>query len=183
MPTAVVVTVRGKVQRVGYRRYVLDIAQEEGVSGEVRNQNDGTVLVFAQADGKALASFLRRLRAPPPPAFVKDAQERKARPKKAKGFRMASQGLAEEMQEGFGAMQSEFGIFRGEFDNFASRTDKNFTTMNQKYGEISEKLSAIMTQLAEQLQSMRSEAKETATTLNESLKLLREAVDRLPKSP
>ena len=53
--------------------------------------------------------------------------------------------------------------------------------MNQKYGETSEKLSAMMAQPADQLQSMTAEAKETSMTLNESLKLLKQAVERLPR--
>ncbi len=188
MLRAKVVTVRGRVQRVGYRRYVLDAAQEEGVAGYVRNQPDGSVLIFAQGEGGQLSSFLERIRSPPPPALVKEVQERRARPSKSKAFRVMSKGLAEEIQEGFGAMQaefrdyrSEFRDYRGEFRGFASRTDGSFATMNQKYGEISEKLSAIMAQLADQLQSMRADAKETSMTLNESLKLLKEAVERLPK--
>lgn len=203
MPRAEVVTVKGRVQRVGYRRYVLDVAQEEGVVGYVKNQSDGSVQILAQGEGGSLSSFLKRIRSPPPPALVKDVREKKAKPTKSKAFRMLSKGLAEEMQEGFGAMQSEFRDYRdefrdfrsefkdyraefkdyrGEFRDFASRTDNNFAAMNQKYGEISEKLSAIMAQLADQLQSMRSEARETAATLNESLRLLKEAVDRLPKT-
>ena len=194
MPRAAYVTVKGRVQRVGYRRYVLDVAQEEGVAGHVTNQPDGSVQIFVQGEGGPLSSFLKRIRSPPLPALVKDVQERRAKPTKSKAFRIVSKGLAEEMQEGFGAMQAEFRDcreefrdyreefrdYRGEFGGFASRTDNNFATMNQKYGEISEKLSAIMAQLADQLQSMRAEAKETAATLNESLRLLREAVDRLP---
>ncbi len=202
MLRAKVIKVKGRVQRVGYRRYVLDAAQEEGVAGYVRNQPDGSVLIFAQGEGGQLSSFLERIRSPPPPALVKEVQEKRARPSKSKAFRVMSKGLAEEIQEGFGAMQaefkdyrsefrdyrsefrdyrSEFRDYRGEFEGFASRTDGSFATMNQKYGEISEKLSAIMAQLADQLQSMRADAKETSMTLNESLKLLKEAVERLPK--
>lgn len=205
MRRAVIVTVKGKVQRVGYRRYVLDIAQEEGVAGEARNQPDGSVRVFAQGKDDSIASFLRKLRTPSPPAVVKEVQERKARPRAVKGFRMVSGGVSEEMQEGFGAMQAEFSAYRGEFRGFASRTDKNFRdlggkfdgfagqtdanfrAMDTKYGEISEKLSQILSALADQakrseamVESMRNEARETASTLNESLRLLKEAVGRLP---
>jgi acylphosphatase len=188
MLRAKVVIVKGRVQRVGYRRYVLDAAQEEGVAGYVRDQPDGSVRIFAQGEGGHLSSFMKRIQSPPPPALVREVQERRAKPSKSKAFRVISKGLAEEIQEGFGAMQaefrdyrSEFRDYRGEFRGFASRTDGSFATMNQKYGEISEKLSAIMAQLADQLQSMRADAKETSMTLNESLKLLKEAVERLPK--
>jgi acylphosphatase len=239
---AVRVTVRGRVQRVGYRRYLLDTAQEEGISGYVRNMPDGSVVVQAQGEPSALRSFLRKLKSPPLPTRVKSVEERTSRPSgKTKGFSLVSGGLAEEMQEGFGSMQgefrdygsefknfrsefkdyrqefrdyrSDFEDYRGEFedyrtgfkgfasrtddsfrtlgdklDSFANRTDENFNRMNAKYGEISDKLSAIMSQLTEQvgktletLDSMRTETAQTAQTLNESLRLLREAVDRLPR--
>jgi acylphosphatase len=37
------VRVYGRVQRVGYRRFVLDSAQELGLSGHVKNERDGSV--------------------------------------------------------------------------------------------------------------------------------------------
>lgn len=220
---AVRVTVRGKVQRVGYRRYLLDSAQEEGVSGYARNVPDGSVAVFAQGEPRSLRSFLKKLRSPPRPAKVRNVEERSAKPSaKVRAFRLVSGGLAEEMQEGFGAMQSEFGEHRSEFkgfkaefrdyrsefsgfasrtdgdlsalggklDSFASRTGDDFSQMNARYGEISDKLSGIMAQLTEQakrsqetLDAVRTEAAQTAQTLNESLGLLKEAVERLPRQP
>jgi hydrogenase maturation factor HypF (carbamoyltransferase family) len=39
---AVEAVARGRAQRVGYRRYVLDLAQELGVTGYVKNLDDGT---------------------------------------------------------------------------------------------------------------------------------------------
>ena len=203
MKKAVVAVVKGRVQGVGYRRFVLDSAQDEGIMGHVKNLPDGSVEVFAQGEDGSLRSFLRRIGAPPLPAVVKDLKQRGTKPTKSKGFRLIYGGLSEELQEGFGAMQAEFGDYRNgfkdyrsefkdyrnefkdyrsEFKDFAGRTDTNFATMNQKYGEISEKLSAIMAQLADQLQSVRAEAKETAATLNESLRVLKEAVERLPKA-
>ncbi len=64
MLRAKVVTVKGRVQRVGYRRYVLDAAQEEGVAGYVRDQPDGSVRIFAQGEGGHLSSFMKRIQSP-----------------------------------------------------------------------------------------------------------------------
>ena len=36
-------TIRGRVQRVGFRAYVKYKADQHGVSGWVRNRNDGSV--------------------------------------------------------------------------------------------------------------------------------------------
>jgi acylphosphatase len=44
---AVLARVCGRVQRIGYRRFVLDSAQELGLSGYVKNERDGSVTIFA----------------------------------------------------------------------------------------------------------------------------------------
>ena len=202
----------GRVQRVGFRRYVQDVGQEEGVSGHVRNEDDGSVTVFAQGERGRLDAFFARIRQAEPPVAIRSIEVRGARPKPRmkKGFRTVSANLGDDFNEGMGAMQSEFRDYRSEFKGFhgefrdyrsefrdyraefrgfAERTDSNFRTMNDKYGEISAKLSAIMDGLAdlakrsqEMLESMRREEKETAASLNESLRLLRDAVERLPKA-
>jgi uncharacterized coiled-coil DUF342 family protein len=83
--------------------------------------------------------------------------------------------------------RKEFRDYRSEFGGFASRTDESFKLMNSKYGEISEKLSAIMADLAAQakhttelLERFDAESKESRDRLDESLRLLRDAVERLP---
>jgi len=188
----------GRVQRVGYRRFVLDSAQELGVAGYVKNEKDGSVTVFAQGDDGALERFLERLKSPPPPAQVRSVDARDAAPKpRLKYFVIKPSLLQEELQEGFGAMQSifmdywgefrdyrdEFRGFVGEFRDyrdefrgfvgeFAKRTDENFKLIMVKYGEISDKLTTI-------LETLIKESRETRVMLNETMKLLREALEKL----
>ena len=109
----------GRVQRVGYRRFVLDSAQELGVAGYVKNEKDGSVTVFAQGDDGALERFLERLKSPPPPAQVRSVDARDAAPKpRLKYFVIKPSLLQEELQEGFGAMQSIFMDYWGEFRDY-----------------------------------------------------------------
>ncbi|MGQ9514354.1 MAG: acylphosphatase [Thermoproteota archaeon] len=61
------VKVEGRVQRIGYKRFVLDVAQELGIYGYVKNERDGSVSIFAQADEEKLNRFLERIRAPDEP--------------------------------------------------------------------------------------------------------------------
>jgi acylphosphatase len=113
------VKVFGRVQRVGYRRYVLDSAQELGLSGYVRNEKDGSVTVFVQGDDAAVENFIEKLKTPPQPAHVKSLEVKDARPRPAlKYFTIKPSPLHEELQEGFGAMQSIFIDYRGEFRGF-----------------------------------------------------------------
>jgi acylphosphatase len=221
---ALVIGVFGRVQRVGYRRFVLDSAQELGVAGYVRNERDGSVKVFAQGDEAVLEKFVERLKSPPPPAQVRSVDVRDAAPKpRLKYFVIKPSPLAEELQEGFGAMQSvfmdywgefrdyrnefrsfvgefrdhrnefrsfvdefrdyreefrgfvgEFSDYRNEFREFAKRTDENFRLILAKYGEISDKLTTI-------LETLVRESRETREMLNESLRLLREVLERFSR--
>jgi acylphosphatase len=116
---ASLVKVFGRVQRVGYRRHVLDSAQELGLSGYVRNEKDGSVTVFVQGDDAAVEKFIDKLKTPPQPAHVKSLEVKDARPRPAlKYFTIKPSPLHEELQEGFGAMQSIFIDYWGEFRGF-----------------------------------------------------------------
>ncbi|MCX8204971.1 MAG: acylphosphatase [Candidatus Nezhaarchaeota archaeon] len=201
MVAALKLMVKGRVQRVGFRRYVLDLAQELGLSGYVKNLPDGSVEILIQGGEELVKGFLEALKKPPPPAIVREVLEEKAEPRpEVKEFKIIYGELAEELQEGFGAMQSifteywrefrdywgefreyrqEFRDFRGEFREyrqefreFVKRTDENFKLLFEKYGEISSKLTII-------LEALIRESKETREALNEALKLLREAVEKL----
>jgi acylphosphatase len=116
---ASLVKVFGRVQRVGYRRYVLDSAQELDLSGYVRNEKDGSVTVFVQVDDAAVEKFIKKYKTPPQPAHVKSLEVKDARPRPAlKYFTIKPSPLHEELQEGFGAMQSIFIDYEGEFRGF-----------------------------------------------------------------
>ena len=62
--------VRGRVQGVGYRYFVMREAAALGVSGFARNLPDGSVEVIAEAADDVLAEFEGRLREGPSFASV-----------------------------------------------------------------------------------------------------------------
>jgi acylphosphatase len=64
--------VRGRVQGVGYRYFVLRQADALGVTGFARNHADGTVEVVAEGTDDALAGLEGRLREGPAFAEVTD---------------------------------------------------------------------------------------------------------------
>ena len=66
--------VSGRVQGVGFRYFVLEAAQAEGVHGWVRNRPDGCVEVNAEGDAEAIERLERRIRRGPPGARVDDVQ-------------------------------------------------------------------------------------------------------------
>lgn len=71
MPAATVhVTIRGRVQGVGYRAWAADEAETLGLSGWVRNRREGTVEAVISGEPAAVEMFLARCREGPPGAGV-----------------------------------------------------------------------------------------------------------------
>lgn len=69
--------VRGRVQGVGFRRYVLRWARTLGLDGWVRNEPDGTVRVVVEGGGEGLDRLTRLLWGGPPPAAVEAVEARR----------------------------------------------------------------------------------------------------------
>jgi acylphosphatase len=62
--------ISGRVQGVGYRYFALRQAERYGISGYVRNLDDGRVEVLAQGEEADVTAFLDALRQGPPAARV-----------------------------------------------------------------------------------------------------------------
>ncbi len=62
--------VKGRVQGVWFRRFTQNVASELGISGWVRNREDGSVEVEASVPEEAYEQFLAALRKGPPLARV-----------------------------------------------------------------------------------------------------------------
>ncbi|MGI9060459.1 MAG: acylphosphatase [Ktedonobacteraceae bacterium] len=64
--------VRGRVQGVGFRYFVVRSAQPLGLRGYARNESNGDVEVLAQGARSALERLLSLLRQGPPSAHVSE---------------------------------------------------------------------------------------------------------------
>jgi acylphosphatase/predicted nucleic acid-binding Zn-ribbon protein len=112
-------TLKGRVQRVGLRRYALDLAQELGLKGYAKNLPDGSLEVLAQGLEEPIRAFIGALRSPPPPAHVRELTEELVEPSpEIREFRVIYGDYAEELQEGFGAMQAIFTDYWREFRDY-----------------------------------------------------------------
>jgi acylphosphatase len=111
--------VSGKVQRTGYRCFILENAQELGLSGYVRNEPDGSVAIFVQGEEELVKQFLEKIKDIPPTMGVKSFEVKDAELNpNVKFFNVEFGSLAEELQEGFGSMEKEFRDYRQEFRGF-----------------------------------------------------------------
>lgn len=68
--------VRGRVQGVGYRFFVLRLASDLALEGWVANESDGSVQIRAEGQADALVGFLADLRVGPAGARVDDLEVR-----------------------------------------------------------------------------------------------------------
>jgi acylphosphatase len=66
--------VRGRVQGVGFRWYVVDAARELRLAGWVKNRRDGNVEVAAAGESDALAKFEAAVKTGPPAARVEEVR-------------------------------------------------------------------------------------------------------------
>lgn len=62
--------VSGRVQGVGFRYFVADAAEHEGLGGWVRNLRDGRVEALVEGEAQAADRFERKIRSGPPAARV-----------------------------------------------------------------------------------------------------------------
>jgi acylphosphatase len=68
--TCIEITVRGRVQGVGFRQHTVEHARRLGLTGWVRNEDDGSVLIRACGEEDSLRALARELQAGPAPARV-----------------------------------------------------------------------------------------------------------------
>ena len=180
--------VYGRVQRVGYRRFILDSAQDLGLSGYVKNERDGSVTIFAQGDEATLEKFIEMLKSPPQPASVKsiDIKEVKPRPS-IKYFTIKPSPLHEELQEGFGAMQSifmdywkEFRDYRSEFRDYREEFRdyrQEFRDFRQEFRDYREEFRDYRNEFrsfVNEFRDYREEFREFAKRTNENFKTIME---------
>ena len=80
---------KGRVQRVGFRYFVENAAQREGIQGYVRNQHDGSVEIVAEGDVDAMQRFEMAVRRGPAGARVDDVDAIELEPStRFAGFRV-----------------------------------------------------------------------------------------------
>jgi acylphosphatase len=67
---AKLITVHGRVQRVGFRYFVQDAANRLGLKGKVRNCPESTVEIVAEGNAKAIAELIEQVKQGPQLARV-----------------------------------------------------------------------------------------------------------------
>ena len=135
---------KGRVQRVGLRRFCLELAQELGLSGRIRNLPNGSVEMIIQGEKGKLDEFLSSLERAPRPISIRDISKEEIEVDPSlEYFSVEFGSLEEELQEGFGAMHSVFLEYWGEFREFSRRTDENFKLLTEEIREVGRKVDSV----------------------------------------
>jgi len=172
----------GKVQRVGFKRYVLEHARRLKLAGQIKNELDDSVSIFIQGEKENIDKLIEIIKEAPQPIYIENILIREETPKKElKYFTIVYGDLGEELQEGFGAMQEvfmqywkEFKEYRDEFKDFRREVRDSFYKIDEKYGEISIKLTKI-------LEILVNESRETRELILENIKLTRDVLEKILK--
>ncbi|RLG40105.1 MAG: hypothetical protein DRO05_07175 [Thermoproteota archaeon] len=163
----------GKVQRVGFRRYALDLAQELGLAGHVKNLPDGSVQIFVQGGKEKLLKFLELLKSPPLGKVRKVKVEEVPVDPNIKEFRIIYGELGEELQEGFGAMQTVFMAYWDEFRDYR----EEFRSFRDEFRDYRNEFRSFRDEFRdyrEEFGSFRDEFREFAKRTDENFKLIME---------
>lgn len=80
------INVKGKVQGVFYRASTQAKAKELGLSGWVKNEEDGSVLIEAEGEEQKLEKLLEWCRQGPGAAIVNDVEFEEVEPQGVNGF-------------------------------------------------------------------------------------------------
>jgi len=72
--------IRGRVQGVSFRDWMVEEARRAGVSGWVRNRDDGSVEALVAGGEAAVSSLVTRCRNGPPLASVDDINQQSETP-------------------------------------------------------------------------------------------------------
>ena len=79
-------TIHGRVQGVWYRGWAVRTARKLGLSGWVRNRNDGSVEAIVEGDAESVREFIRLAGDGPPDARVERIDEEDVARLGATGF-------------------------------------------------------------------------------------------------
>jgi acylphosphatase len=90
--TALLLSIQGRVQGVGYRDWMIREAQRLGIRGWVRNRPDGSVQALVAGEAVAVGSMIAACRRGPLFARVKQVAEAPGDLPEEPGFRRMADG-------------------------------------------------------------------------------------------
>lgn len=156
--------VKGVVQRVGYRAFVLQVASNLGIKGTITNLADGTVEIFADGAEDALRRFKAKIDKKGDPedftrihvSEIKEIPEGQFKwpDKEFRGFEIdygfePTTGYERTTLEDLEIMKMGAGFLRDDMTVFAVNTAAAFGTVFERYGSFSKDMGEVRDTLVE----------------------------------
>lgn len=132
-----VVIARGKVQKVGYRDTVQDVARALGVVGYVENLKDGNVRIVAEAEEEALKKFIKQIKVKKDFIDVMDALvEYEEATGEFEIFEIKYGSVPEELGDSIGAAIKYLGATNKKIDESGEENKKGFSVLAKKQDQM-----------------------------------------------
>ena len=178
MPNRVTIGVYGRVQRVGYRDQVAEIARKLGIMGTVRNLEDEvSVKIIAEGDEESLKLFQEKINIQDPPIEVEKVDVKEEEPTgEFEHFKIQRGDPLEEIGGRMDvAAKYLYGMNKKKdrtidilhnmnkkqdetinvLKDFSKETHSRFDTVDNKYGKISENLVEMNASLKELIEILK----------------------------
>lgn len=103
---ALKIRISGRIQRTGYRWFIVELARDLKLLGTVEFTENGDLLIHVQGEDKTVEEFVNKLKTPPPPVHVREFTIEETKPdSKLKSFTVKYGTIGDELHEGFGPIQ------------------------------------------------------------------------------
>lgn len=162
------ITVRGKVQKAGYRDHVQEVARSLDIKGFVENMKDGSVKIVCETDEATLKEFVESLRLKTEFVDVKNIEITETQP---------ASGEFEAFQIKYGPLEEEMGERLVAAFNIAVATrqdiksvDHNLKNMHQ---DLKTSITSMHTDLKSGIDSMHQDLKSGFESTHQELKDMR----------
>jgi acylphosphatase len=192
--------VSGRVQTVGFRDRVQEVALRLGVAGEVANLPDRTVKVVAEAEPATLEAFFEEIARPH--GFIAVRETRRTREGPPRGlkppFRIKRGPMVDELGErldqgvvylqamhkdlvaesrSVGAKVDQVGEGLGQkIDAMREDMNVNFRDLRERYGSIERIAAAMLEEMSRQRQDFREALERASQQHTEALRELKDAI-------
>ena len=131
-----IIIAKGKVQKVGYRDFVQDIARELGITGDVENLEDGTVKIVCEGEEPKIAGFIRNINVKKDFIHVSEASVNYEEPTgEFKVFKIKYGDVPEELGDRLGAALLYQGATNQKIDTTNQKIDAGFKLVAGKIDE------------------------------------------------
>jgi acylphosphatase len=167
------IIVKGKVQKVGFRDHVQEIARNLGVKGYVENMKDGSVKIICEAEEDTLKKFIQQINIKTDLITVENVEIIKQQP---------ATGEYEYFEIKYGPPEEEMGERLGAAFKIAVATRQDIKEMHQ---DLKSGITSMHHDLKSSVTTMHQDLKSSITAMHKDIKNmhsdLKESVDSMHK--